>query len=1578
MPRLRRKELEDVVLALMATEGKMADDAFEMLDLIMGFRPRRPSFILGSAQQSHKFGSVDDNGDGRCARSLLWLLPTIVELTNVIARPPPRWWVLRRSAGLWNDLIPCDNAQNDHYIGLLWMRRSTFDRLVESWNHCLRSRLRNLDCRIHLRRRWHMPSTGGPMGTATDIVARVTSSLAVPRSHTMAGNGTWRDYVRERNALVQKLEKTEREVERLYKFLVARGDSISVRMQHGRAVCETEITQKCGHARRWALFVVQRLRSSRVNLQQWCDDVITEHLQTRRQLDRCRQMSEDMRIQVDQTSTALWEALVERDAVAAERGEAMAERDEVRRQLNASSRDLRVTCQQAETTWQIYNDVVYGGQTARQKFPPPARYLCDGMGCMTLHDKGKAADISTSTFAAQTSKYVSCEDLTARVSEMESEIGTSSKRGECTTCSGKLTDCPGHFGYIQLELPVYHIGYFKNIVNILQCICKNCARILLAEDDRRLFQRRFRNPRIEVLQRKALVKKVIEKCKRQRMCPYCSSVNGVVKKSSGVMKIIHDKYGKDLNLREEYMQEFQDALANNRELKSHLSKVQDDLNPSRVLGLFERMEDEDCQVLDLAQRPERLILTHLPVPPVCIRPSVEMEAAQGSNEDDITMKLMQIIEVNNIIRTGLEKGIGIVSLMENWDFLQVQCAMYINSDLPGLPLAFQPTGKPLRGFVQRLKGKQGRFRGNLSGKRVDFTGRTVISPDPNLKVTEVAVPVLMAQTLTFPEKVSKYNIEKLRQRVINGINKHPGANFVVFPDGGRWFLKFGDRRRIAADLKYGDIVERHIEDGDVVLFNRQPSLHRMSIMAHRVRVFPWRTLRFNESVCNPYNADFDGDEMNMHAPQTEEARAEALNLMGVANNLCTPKNGEILVASTQDFLTSAFLLTRKDNFYDRSMFSLLCSYMGDALDYVDLPTPAILKPMELWTGKQLFSVLVRPNAKTRIFINLTVAEKTYTKMGESMCPSDGFVYFRNSELISGQVGKATLGNGNKDGLFSVLLRDYSSEAAAACMNRMAKLSARWIGNQGFSIGIDDVQPSPRLSQEKEKQIQKGYIACGHHIDLFKKGQASGTQREFFFHTMGGREGLVDTAVKTAETGYMSRRLMKALEDLSMQYDGTVRNASGAIVQLSYGDDGMDPVHMEGKNGTPLNLERLLLKTKAQCPSRGEVSMAPGELKTKVLNRLDRPDMSPEHGCSVKFRSSLLAFLENEIGAISRARTKLGLPEAPTEKDIESNHALERTALYMRGLTRRQVEVFLETCIRRYYRKRMEPGAAVGAVGAHSIGEPGTQMTLKTFHFAGVASMNITLGVPRIKEIINAAKTISTPIITVKLVCDNDVKAARIVKGRIEKTVLEEVAEYVKTVLRPGQAYVAVKLDMKRIEALQLDIDACSVAQSIIVAPKLKLKAQVWTNLRAVMGTPGVDGRETTSNHIMEAMETLGIEAARKSIMNEIQYTMGSHGMSIDTRHSMLLADVMTFKGEVLGITRYGIAKMKDSVLMLASFEKTTDHLFDAAIHGRTDQIEGVSECIIMGIPMPLGTGMFKIRQKVIPPVLKPGPPLLLT
>ncbi|ONM16384.1 DNA-directed RNA polymerase III subunit 1 [Zea mays] len=1248
---------------------------------------------------------------------------------------------------------------------------------------------------------------------------------------------------------------------------------------------------------------------------------------------------------------------------------------------------------------------------------------------------------------------------------LDPRMGIPTKRGKCNTCHGEFSDCPGHFGYLKLALPVFNVGFFNCILDVLKCICKSCSRVLLIEKDRREFLKKMRNPRADALQKSATMKKVRDKCKLS-CCPRCDYRNGVVKKGRAGLIVVHDCS----KVLDGHTEELKNALQNKKEKVSASSVLV--LDPATVLSLFRRMIDEDCELLNLGDRPEKLIVTEIAVPPVPIRPSVVVGNSRTSNEDSITVILKSIVNTNSILKETLHTGGPFTKCFDCWQYLQLQVVEYVNSDAPSLPESQH------RGLVQRLKGKTGRFRGNLSGKRTEYTGRTVISPDPNLKITEVAIPVLMARVLTYPERVSNYNIEKLRQCIRNGPFKYPGANFVTQPDGMKQSLKYGDRRITARDLKCGCIVERHLEDGDVVLFNRQPSLHRMSIMCHRARIMPWRTLRFNESVCNPYNADFDGDEMNLHVPQTEEARTEALMLMGVQNNLCTPKNGEILVASTQDFLTSSFLVTRKDTFYDRSSFTLLCSYLGDGMENIDLPTPALIKPVELWTGKQLFSVLVRPNAHTKVFLNLAVQEKIYSKKKgkkeggeevketmcgrETMCPNDGYVYFRNSELLSGQVGKATLGNGNKDGLYSVLLRDYNSHAAASCMNRLAKFSARFIGNHGFSIGVDDVQPGEHLNRQKKKEIDGGYKKCHDLISLFAKGalalhpgcnaaqtlehnitgvlneirsiagnvcmdtlhwrnsplimsqcgskgspinisqmvacvgqQSVGGRRapdgflnrtlphfpinsktpaakgfvansfytgltatEFFFHTMGGREGLVDTAVKTAETGYMSRRLMKGLEDLSVFYDQTVRNASGGIVQFLYGDDGMDPAKMEGKDGMPLNLDQLFMKVMATCPQRGSDTLSPVGIKQMLEDKFLQHDTSSDGGCSAEFKKNLTEFLDKRIELMKCTRRALHLHEDHVEK--KDSCLEESIAAIISGISAKQLQVFLDTCLSRYQSKKIEAGASIGAIGAQSIGEPGTQMTLKTFHFAGVASMNVTLGVPRIKEIINAAKKISTPIITAQLLSRKDVLSARIVKGSMEKAVLGEVAATIQTVLKSSLPNLVVKLDMQLIETLHMGISADSVKLSILNHPKLKLKSEhvrvidraklriypagtdklklqlelhnlksilpkvivkgiptvervvidevkvnnateryqllvEGTNLLAVMGTPGVDARKTKSNHIMETNQTLGIEAARRSIIDEIQYTMKSHGMNIDRRHMMLLADLMTYK-----------------------------------------------------------------------------------
>ncbi|KAK6011476.1 DNA-directed RNA polymerase subunit A' domain protein, partial [Ostertagia ostertagi] len=346
------------------------------------------------------------------------------------------------------------------------------------------------------------------------------------------------------------------------------------------------------------------------------------------------------------------------------------------------------------------------------------------------------------------------------------------------------------------------------------------------------------------------------------------------------------------------------------------------LNPLRVQKLFNNVSKEDIPILMLrsgeAKHPNDLLLTRIPVPPACIRPSVPSETGSGSTEDDLTVKLAEIILINNVLQKHKEGGAPMKTVMETWDHLQIQVALYFNGELPALPPELRQK-KPFRGLYQRLKGKHGRFRGNLSGKRVDYTARTVISPDPNLRIDEVGVPLEVALTLTYPEIVNEYNITRMKKLIISGPDTHPGANYVVdHVSGVRRLLKYSNREMCAKNLKVGDIVERHVDNNDIVLFNRQPSLHKVSIMCHRVRVMQGKTFRLNECVCAPYNADFDGDEMNLHVPQTQEARAEASLLMGVKSNLVTPRSGEPLVAAIQDFITGAYLMTHKDTFFDQS------------------------------------------------------------------------------------------------------------------------------------------------------------------------------------------------------------------------------------------------------------------------------------------------------------------------------------------------------------------------------------------------------------------------------------------------------------------------------------------------------------------------------------------------------------------------------------------------------------------------------------------------------------------------------------
>ncbi|CDR96734.1 DNA-DIRECTED RNA POLYMERASE III, putative [Babesia bigemina] len=1405
---------------------------------------------------------------------------------------------------------------------------------------------------------------------------------------------------------------------------------------------------------------------------------------------------------------------------------------------------------------------------------------------------------------------------------LDLKLGSNRGGSLCQTCGKDLKQCVGHWGYIRLQLPVFHIGFFKYTIQILYCICKKCSYLLLPDHLARKFLEAHRRRIDDPLLKPLLFKQILQECRKITKCPRCEAKQGVIRR---IVKPVMDQF---MKLR--HVIKFKEG--------GKMQTVEEDLNPLVVQQLFEAIDPIHAKILNVVS-PEKLLITNLAVPPSCIRPSVTIEA-QGTTEDDLTCIFSDIVELNNGWKNQIKNGSQISQFILSWQCLQLQCTRLINADAPAVSqlLVSRNISKPGRGICQRLKGKEGRFRGNLSGKRVDFSARTVISPDPNVGIDEVVVPEWIAMKLTFPEKVTASNIAIMRKAVLNGVSIWPGATYVKKANGGKSSLQYANPKYMSDNLAVGDVVLRHLWDGDVVLFNRQPSLHRMSIMAHRVRVMPGSTFRFNECVCQPYNADFDGDEMNLHLPQTYEAKAEALHLMNVLHNLTTPRNGEPLIAAVQDFLCASYLLTSKDRFLTREQFAQVCCHFTDAEVHVDLPPPAILFPVMLWTGKQVFNALLRPNRSCQVVVNFECKEREFHDpppgLHSCMCPKDGYVIFHNSELVSGALGKKSLG-ASKSGLFYQLLTRNNRFIAADCMLRVSKLTSRWLAGFGMTIGLDDVRPGKELLRQKEKLLQDGYTKVSEAIDSFDTLQAlpgctreetlelkvkrvldelrneagkacnsnlradnkplimfnsgakgaliniaqmvalvgqqnvsgqriengfigrtlphfdigcmdaksrgfvansffSGLEpEEFFFHTMSGREGLIDTAVKTSETGYMQRRLMKALEVLSVCYDHTVRTCDGHVVQFLYGDDGLGgaSLHMD-MTALDMTLKHIRCITRNAIPSDAPHSgvleilpvsvdhvgdevlhqvLADGELRRllpiqlqkkvetlvnwnrnasarsrlvdgsrtqqvlnnlraffavyKVLGQRERnlPLFPEEIVAWVEFLSPMLKevlpsaiqdhfelshegsddpelrkqydYNSSIIDTLRKWAASMGIQRSYAEICREFYASCKTPTEFRMDMIKcqhrlsvRQVFEYVRCCWKDYQKAICVPGEAIGALGAQSIGEPGTQMTLKTFHFAGVASMNVTLGVPRIKEIINAANTIQTPIIEVPLLNNRDFGFALAVKARIEKTTLGQVCSNIKEIFAPTGVVLKITLNEPLIKKLLLQIDADKVRDVILdhsiitkfklgkqcvrVIDKWKLSIELAANqqqffqqhaliasllqimvaggknirrtvikkesgadgfhyqlavegygLQEVIGAAGVLCTGVKSNHVLEVAKVLGIEAARSVIISEIQKCMDAYSIDIDKRYMKLLGDVMTFRGEVIGINRFGIQKMRASTLMLASFEETNEHLFEAAVHRRRDPIKGVSECIIMGKQVPLGTGAFDLLLK---------------
>ena len=1209
---------------------------------------------------------------------------------------------------------------------------------------------------------------------------------------------------------------------------------------------------------------------------------------------------------------------------------------------------------------------------------------------------------------------------------MDGRLGTLEPRQRCKTCGNTAIRCPGHFGHIELAVPIIHIEFTKIIYGLLQATCRNCGRILLS--DTRIAEIRDKIQHTGKLLGTVpsdLYKNILKEAKK-RECPHCGA------------------------------QQYKIQFAKPTTFYEILEEGAQRLTQSMVRERLERIPDDDLEMFGFnpkSARPEWMVLQVLPVPPVYVRPSITLESGIRS-EDDLTHKLVDVIRINQRLKENMEAGAPTLIIQDLSELLQYHVTTYFNNEASGIPPARHRSGRALKTLSQRLKGKEGRFRSNLSGKRVDFSARTVISPDPNLDINEVGVPLNIAMRLSMPERITVWNIDAMGKLVINGPEKYPGALYVVRPDGKRVRLEFVvEREKVAEALEHGFIVERHLRNGDVAIFNRQPSLHRMSIMTHYVQVLPHKTFRLHLCVCPPYNADFDGDEMNLHVPQSEEAQTEARLLMQVQDQILSPRFGGPIIGAIRDFITAAYLFTRKSNFLTKEEVCRLLvatGYEGP------LPEPEIKEPRPFWTGKQIFSLFL---PKDLNYVLKATTCRNHPHCLYEGCLYDAYVIVKDGKLKCGVIDRRSIGAEQSESLLHRIIKDYGAQAGRQFLNRICQLLKLFISMRGFTFSFDELElsdsaqkkinktigkfekrieekivafrngtlerlPGQTLNESFEiyvmnelagardkagqvadedfdiensgiimtrtgargsnlnigqmtacvgqqsvrgKRIMRGYV--NRALSHFKAGDPSPKARgfvyasyqqgldpiEFFFHAMGGREGLVDTAVRTQQSGYMQRRLINALEQLRVEYDGTVRNSIGDIIQLKYGEDGVDPAKSD--HGKAVNVSRLTEQVKIMI-EKGEP--APREY---IRERL------------LEVEDQLTPLLVREL----------------------------RSELTKAKLSREGGDRAIRLTLENYKKALVEPGEAVGIVAAQSIGEPGTQMTLRTFHYAGVREQNVTLGLPRLIEIVDARRTPSTPIMTIYLDKEHrkSKEKATEVARNIICTNIEDIAE-TEPYLDPEREEVVVKLDSNMMKERGVNAEELPnrlylphynievEENQLILKPKKpmdlkklldKIFAQhvkgipgvrrvlvteetgKWvirtdgSNLPKVLDVYGIDPTRTTTNNIHEIAKTLGIEAARNAIIREATGVLEEQGLDVDIRHVMLVSDIMASTGDIRQIGRHGISGKKSSVLARAAFEITVPNIVQAAIRGESDPLKGVTENVIVGQSIPVGTGL---------------------
>ncbi|MAE49954.1 DNA-directed RNA polymerase subunit A', partial [Candidatus Pacearchaeota archaeon] len=556
---------------------------------------------------------------------------------------------------------------------------------------------------------------------------------------------------------------------------------------------------------------------------------------------------------------------------------------------------------------------------------------------------------------------------------MDLRLGAIDPGVRCRTCGKRVKECPGHPGSIEMARPVFHIKYIPLVELCLRTFCSNCGKLTMSDEK----------------QEKYPVGQRAKKARDAKKCPHCSEQLERVR----------------------------------LEKPSTFTMAKKRLSPIEVRERLVNIPDEELERIGInprTARPEWAVLSLLLVPSVTTRPSITLDTGERS-EDDLTHKLSDIIRANQRLWENLNAGAPEVIIEDLWDLLQYHVTTFFDNGISRIPPARHRSGQPLKTITERIKGKEGRIRLNLAGKRVNYSARTVVSPDPYLKINEVGVPVEIAQVITVAEMVTTANLEMLKELVKSG-DSYPGANYVIRTDGRKKRITDDLKEEIMAELEPGYIVERHIRDGDIVLFNRHPSLHKQSLMAHYVRVLPHRTFRLHPATASPYGADYDGDEMNIHSPQSEEARAEAKVLLDVDQNIISAKNNANLVGTIADAVTGAYMLgkdTLKKGDADQLLFAT--------------KVVSTLKGKEL-SGKDVFAQVIPEGASIDV-------------------PNE----------ITGNYANEMVKHVD---------REVGRSAAVESMNHAFVLGMMYLSRKGYTLSLQDLNVSDKVKQMTDEIIEQ--------------------------------------------------------------------------------------------------------------------------------------------------------------------------------------------------------------------------------------------------------------------------------------------------------------------------------------------------------------------------------------------------------------------------------------------------------------------------------------------------------------------------